>query len=542
MSDNLKEQKFLSELDGDLHEAVCKVRNVAVDELAVQQSVSKMQQLVDEAVAGNGNLRPKATSMANTIKWVGGIAASALIAFGIFTLVSQPKLSLAAQVARAIAAEDWVRAIESFTDGGEMETWFSTARNISALSNSERVEYRDHDEGVSYEFFRKDQTIYCVSESEFSPQYSKWSKLVTRLPMLLADGLPDEPVTTIFGEGVGERITFVGQNIAPSPDGHELEYAIQCLLDDSPMEIVLFLDPETKLPLRCLMTGILEGKEMTNTIELDYPDSGPRNIYDLGVPMNAKLVNRIETDQEKFLLDAVKAGITNFDDYRAIMVKHRIGDKLWWRNAHVEVVCRKGECFTRSYVRIFVRSKIEPDKDADMHAWWEKQIELSEEDPNGRLMNLAIGDQIWAVDFNDGTFEKRHANSYLFASLRPDMLARPLMGGSSPRLEIRIDENPKTGPPGTILFELYRADGPGVSRFWIDPERGYLVVQMEDGTDEEWSHQTIVEKAAKSPSGIWYPERLSTKSKRSDGEMYKEETNCYVDFEAELPDKLFKVK
>ena len=290
----------MSELDGDLREAVREVCDLGSNETDIRKSVAKMQQLVSEAPQPVESQREKAAPTTNTIKWISGLAASALIAFGIFTFLSQPKLSLAAQVARAIAAEDWVRATETFTDGAEMETWFSTSQNVSAISNSERVEYRDHDEGECYEFFRKDQTIYRVSESEIPRQYSKWSKLVTRLPELLADGLPDKPVNSIFGEDVGERISFVGQNIAPTADGRELEYAIQCLLDDSPMEIVMYLDTETKLPRRCLMTGTHEGKEMTTTIELDYPDSGPKNIYDLGVPVNAKLVNRIETEQVKF--------------------------------------------------------------------------------------------------------------------------------------------------------------------------------------------------------------------------------------------------
>ena len=121
------------------------------------------------------------------------------------------------------------------------------------------------------------------------------------------------------------------------------------------------------------------------------------------------------------------------------------------------------------------------------------------------------------------------------------MIARPPMGGSAAHLKIRVDENPESGPPGTILYELVQPNDKSVTRSWIDPNQGYLVVQSESGPQELWDYKTIVEKAAKSPSGIWYPVRLRSYSRRQ-GEIYEDETNCYVDFESEIPDRLFKLK
>jgi len=124
------------------------------------------------------------------------------------------------------------------------------------------------------------------------------------------------------------------------------------------------------------------------------------------------------------------------------------------------------------------------------------------------------------------------------------------MGGSSPHLEIRIDEHPDRGPTGTILYELFISPGfsgepvATVNRHWIDPNRGYLAMQEEMGTDKQWSERTTVEKAAQSPSGIWYPQRIRrTCRDRDDGDVVREYIiNYYVDFESEIPDRLFLVE
>ena len=73
-------------------------------------------------------------------------------------------------------------------------------------------------------------------------------------------------------------------------------------------------------------------------------------------------------------------------------------------------------------------------------------------------------------------------------------------------------------------------------------QSGLFGREEEMGTDEKWDKQTIVEKAAKSPKGIWYPVRLRSFWHSNDGKRYEDVTNCYVDFETEIPDRLFEVK
>ena len=558
MSDKLKENDWLSELDGDLREAVRLVRDTAPQEGDVRTSVDKMSLLVDEGMDGPPGQRQRENARPRFVRkvgWIAAVAAVLVIGLGVLHFVTKPKLSLAAQIARSIAAQDWVHSTETFPNGQQLETWFSPSLDVSGLSNQERVEYRDHKLGESYEFVRADQTIYRVAESEFPRRYCRWSKLATFLPAMLADGLPDQPMPQVFGiDGEDERIELLGHSIEPSAKEAELEYTIRCLLEGNPVQFVLHLDSDTMLPIRSVITGVMDGEEMTLTVGLDYPDVGPNDIYDLGVPVNTKLVNRIETERVKFLRDAVRAGAEHFDDFRATRVRHRVGDPVWWINADVELICRKDDRFTRRRVDTIhkQRGDIGPAKDVDMQQWWKQKVKTARNGPDGTPYNVVIGKDIWDFDSNERTFEKRkHGDSgYHCASLRPDVAARPAMGGSSPHLEIRIDEHPDRGPTGTILYELFISPGfsgepvATVNRYWIDPNRGYLAMQEEMGTDKQWSDRTTVEKAAQSPSGIWYPQRIRRKCRDSDdGDVVREYIiNYYVDFESEIPDRLFLVE
>ena len=84
-------------------------------------------------------------------------------------------------------------------------------------------------------------------------------------------------------------------------------------------------------------------------------------------------------------------------------------------------------------------------------------------------------------------------------------------------------------------------------RYWIAPERGYLVMRYEEMVaregKEEITRGHAIEGVTKDPEGQWYPTviRLFKRNvligtdKSYDGIM-----RCYYDFAAPMPDSLFK--
>ena len=574
MSLNEHEPRWSSELDKATLEAINQIRDDDPSEADVQSTLANVVTLIDRResivdVFPNSN-KPKMNRSTQRLfvklGWL-GLAAVVLMVIGVTLMLSKPKLSLAAQIAQSVASQDWVRAIEKYSEGGgEFETWHNATMDLSARVDETSIEFRDHVSGEFHVFSRAEKTVYRVSESDFPIRYNELSNLATRLPVLLGNELPDDPIDEIpMLKKFGSEVSFIGHQLVPSENGSSIEYAIQFLYREKPAEIVFQVDADSLLPQSCEAVLHIEGKEIVWSARFEYPDAGPRSVYDLGVPVDAKLVNRVESEKARFLLQAVKAGAEHFDDYRAISVRYSETDKFWWSNADVEILCRKGICFTRSFCNFPFRREdrktVPPQQEPDLESWWKKRISEKQWDgygPNGRLSSLRIGDQEWKVDSEDGSYEKYRFTSTEpgFSSLLPEYTARPSMGGSARNFEIRVDEKPVSGPQGTILFELIQTIHPDVKplkhvgdsepaagwRYWIDPERGYLVVRLElVGSDGSWFDCTIVEEAAKSPKGIWYPTQTLRKSIRPDGSINQETTKFYVDFKAEVPDEHFRV-
>ena len=575
MSPNKQESSWSSELDDVTLDAVTQILHDVPDEADVQASLSKVVAMIDQPesvvnVLPNSN-KPETKQSKHHLfvkfGWL-GLATAVLLVIGMGLLLSKPKLSLAAQIAQSVASQDWVRVIEEYSGaGGKFETWHNPTMDLSARVDKTSIEFRDHVAGEFYVFSRAEETVYRVSESDFPIRYNELSSLATSLPILLGNELPDDPINEIpMLKKFGSEVSFIGHQLVPAENGETIEYAIQFFYRGKAAEIFFQVDADSLLPQSCEAEMLIEGKKIVWSARFEYPDSGPQSVYDLGVPLDAKLVNRVGSEREEFLLQAVKVGAEHFDDYRAISVRYRENDKLWWANARVEILCRKGNDITRSFCNFPYkkedRKTVPPAHEPDLENWWKKRVIEKQWDgygPNGRLISLRIGDQEWSVDSNDGSYEKRRYTSTEpgFSSLLPEYTARGSMGGSARNFEIRVDENPVTGPQGTILFEFIQTLHPDVKpmkhvgksepaagwRNWIDPDRGYLVVRSEIvGSDGNWFDCVTVEEAKKSPKGLWYPTKTLRKSVRPDGSVYETTTKFYLDFDAEVPDEHFQVR
>ena len=138
------------------------------------------------------------------------------------------------------------------------------------------------------------------------------------------------------------------------------------------------VDPETKLLQLFAMNSRLEGKRIVTESRFDYPEKGPADVYDLGVPKTAKLVDRVPTNELARILETICAGRQRMDDYRAMVVMRMEGS--WRPSGFPEIIYRKGDKFRRDTAiwidpSILSDPKIKwPKGDKDAGDWWRKCI------------------------------------------------------------------------------------------------------------------------------------------------------------------------
>ena len=105
------------------------------------------------------------------------------------------------------------------------------------------------------------------------------------------------------------------------------------------------VDPQTKLLKLSRHESQWEGKTVTYEARFDYPEKGPADVYDLGVPKTAKLVDRVPNDDLARILEIIRAGRQRMDDYRAILIRRIEGQRA--NSGFPEVLYRKGDKFRR---------------------------------------------------------------------------------------------------------------------------------------------------------------------------------------------------
>ncbi|MDP6058277.1 MAG: hypothetical protein QGH33_05265 [Pirellulaceae bacterium] len=370
-----------------------------------------------------------------------------------------------------------------------------------------------------------------------------------------------------------DDLKLVEQRIARVTDSGRqwLDYTLTVQIRDvkQPIQVLIRVDPESKLPYLSRVTGQHNGQAFSYEATFDYPETGPQDIYAIGVPRDAKLVDRVPTGDVARLIAGVETGRARFDDFRAIVVTYREGYEYWWKESP-EIIHRKGNRTRRDLCYYRESSAVKPADDVDVSEWWRKRAgefrysptriyiggtdhsfdHLSITDPDGKPRKEMVLVQSRESGLNAEQWVPA------FWSLTPDYVARPPLGVPNQHMEAVVDANPTGSPEGTVMLRVRRngrvdaapdpdADKrpsqPDEFRFWIDPAREHLVMRMDMmGDGDNVGSSYIVESVAQSPKGHWYPTRVRRKSPRQD--VKDQILEYHVEFDVNIPDALFEVK
>jgi hypothetical protein len=512
--------------------------------------------------------------------WLGLGASAAVVAIiaNMTLVVLRPQTSFADVVA-AIQRLSWVHV--STTEGNDetRELWYSPIDDISASRGKDWVEYYDHKLKVYYSYDVEKNVLYRVPE--YMPRRASQFVEIAEALRLVLNGNPpaDKPFNNLkFLGPEGSKMELLEQSTKRVEEGGRqwVDYRLKVRHSGTPdpVDLLFRVDPTTSLPHFCRVEGKWQGTQITTEQRIDYPDRGPRSVYELGVPQSAKLVDRVPTNDIVRILDTIRAGRQRMDDYRAIVASRMDApDYQWWNNDFPMIFYRKGDK-TRVDNARWTGGYPYAEKPADgedMEKWWRNRAKDFLFCP----LYITHGPTVYEIKTRgaknpDGTtrfkaesVEKRDTNQLPsdvippYYSRTPEFVCRPPLGIPQQSLEPIIETKPGSGPAGSILLRVARsgrvpgAPGkipariqlPDVWRYWLDPKRDYVALRYDmvgenDSGQEQSLASTVIEELKQSPRGIWYATRFRVKAVPP--VQHDQIFNVYMDFDATLPDSVFE--
>jgi hypothetical protein len=557
-----QEHNTLDELQGSLRQAVIELRGVAIP-------ADALPRVIDRAV----KLPQQPSSLLRRRRWlrasaVLAVAAAVLIAAAAWLLVPHDTW---AQVAKTVQAKPWIHSVAKTPDGKRLEAWISFPRDVSGeLFADGSAIFDDGKTKVRYEFQPGDgKDQQGVLTRQPLPQVvTKDASAFQNMFLGAMRGDKTLNLSSIFGAEIlsQERRTVVEND----KTWIDYDFILRVVVRDETIRIVFRVDPTTNLPASMKVSSLavdpasakLAGPSgrTTPTIEIafDYPadDEGPRDIYDLRVPRTVKLVDRMPSTELADVISGIRASQDKFRSYFAVTVVTADESEVW-QMPYVNLIWRNGKkwrvesAFTKG-----AKLPEKPEPNADMIAWWKKRVRdfdvvVPQLVSDGKTVwQVAREDgkppmeKLWALSENDDGSPTNIARVH---NLMPDLAGyHQNVPDSGRNVDARLLPAPPDSPPNCLLAEVRYTDPKSqqvssMTRMWFDPAHSYLLRRSEwfnlvaDRNQQSPSSAYSIDSIAQAPSGVWYPTRV--REKFGDGDKL---TWYFVDFNAKLPDSLFK--
>ena len=292
-------------------------------------------------------------------RWWGlGIAVAALAPALAIALFLRSPASLA-DVTSAVFAKPWIH-VEITGLGRLTEAWYSPSRGITASRAPDSIQYIDHQVLIEYSYHPREQTLYRLPDTQRNPS-REIESLATVMTVLSQQGKGSRELLQylpFFGHQQ-EQINVLDQKVEQVTENGHTWLDDRVVFSDpestQPVRVLFRADPATKLLNRCRLEAEVQGKPVGWEMRFSYPETGPADVYALGVPRSARLVDRVPAGHVKRILQTMQAGRVRMDNYRAVFVQQD-GDasSAWWRS-FPEILYRKGDRFRRDFVRTGTR-------------------------------------------------------------------------------------------------------------------------------------------------------------------------------------------
>ncbi|MBN2181406.1 MAG: zf-HC2 domain-containing protein, partial [Sedimentisphaerales bacterium] len=210
------------------------------------------------------------------------IAAAAVIIIAAAIILHNGSIDLAgttyAQMRENIRKMPWVHIITQGIYEGqevEMEQWFSDEESIIALKKpGGELGFSDYKKGRRYIY---DPNTRVISLSFIEP--SEYPK--NAIP--LQNGI--DSMLSMLTQQQADIVHRSGRFQGEKVEIYDLEYKVGKITINGRINV----DPRSRLPISCEYESTDdEGNQATAWMRFEFPEKGPKNIYDIGAPDSAK--------------------------------------------------------------------------------------------------------------------------------------------------------------------------------------------------------------------------------------------------------------
>jgi hypothetical protein len=410
-----------------------------------------------------------------------------------------------AQVAEAVRTKPWVRW--TFQAPNDLpvpagfrapECWYSAKEKVFAGRANGSAHYVDLAGQETYDYTARSNSLVRSLTSDVDNfdvgHFETMIRLISEWDR--APKLPESP------------IQILGRTRLVVADGNRqwAEYTFACRDSRRTVkdyQVTFRVDPATRLPVEMRSTEKFAAADPAGerTYAIDYPKVGPGDVYALGVPRDAKVVDRrrarVKTPGEikDFLAAYVKARARPLERFTTTVLR----SDPHMNFTDIQSAFRAGPSEDTPFEEVDaeqlmehrkkVRSGMFPrPKDASPAAWWGQQVKDLKFKPmpgGGVMLPHCIG-------------------------YPPELLTIGLSPVDNPDCRVTLDRKPVKGPPGTALLRITTETTFGYNDcfFWIDPDRDYMVMRHEIHFSRDhaaWNNSTqIIDQVERSPGGRWY--------------------------------------
>ena len=243
-----------------------------------------------------------ASKATGTRRWLIGASVAASLAV-IVSFLPFGSRDAWAQVVRAMQAKPWVRFTVQVPDGvttpedfRASEQWLSSEHRVMAGKTGDRVNFVDLERQELHLYNPHTNTVTLSTSRD--EQLVDFGSIETLRRLVSSEGtstlsLPESPVEIV--DRSHAEVEEEGR--------HWREFSFQCRnrkRSPSDYQVIIRVDPDSGLPVELRSTENFSpdqsGPEWR--LAIDYPESGPLDIYAMGIPGNAAVIDRRSVETE----------------------------------------------------------------------------------------------------------------------------------------------------------------------------------------------------------------------------------------------------